>query len=130
MRWPMRASAWSCWTICPVALPMRGLRRSPIVGDAGDATLVATLIEKHKIDAIIHFAGSSIVPVLVKDPIGFHQNTTSISRSLIEASVKEVSAIFIFSSSAAVYGNPTRVPVAEDDPTVPTSPYGWSKLMT
>ena len=102
----------------------------PIVGDVGDQTLVAALIEEHKVDAIIHFAGSTIVPELMRDPLGYYRNNTANSRTLIEAAVKGGVRHFIFSSTAAVYGNPARVPVAEDDPTVPLSPYGWSKLMT
>jgi UDP-glucose 4-epimerase len=102
----------------------------PIVGDVSDTALVASLIEEHEVEAIIHFAGSTIVPESMKDPLGYYGNNTANSRTLIEAAVKGGVRHFIFSSTAAVYGNPARVPVAEDDPTVPTSPYGWSKLMT
>jgi UDP-glucose 4-epimerase len=102
----------------------------PIVGDVGDAALVAELIEDHAVEAIIHFAGSTIVPESVADPLRYYHNNTANSRSLIDAAVKGGVRHFIFSSTAAVYGNPARMPVAEDDPTVPTSPYGWSKLMT
>ena len=109
------------------ALPKQML---PIVGDVGDQTLVAELIEEHDVEAIIHFAGSTIVPESMKDPLGYYGNNTANSRALIEAAVKGGVKHFIFSSTAAVYGNPARVPVAEDDPTVPLSPYGWSKLMT
>lgn len=109
------------------ALPKQML---PIVGDVGDQTLVAELIDEHKVEAIIHFAGSTIVPVSMKDPLGYYGNNTANSRALIEAAVRGGVPHFIFSSTAAVYGNPARVPVAEDDPTVPLSPYGWSKLMT
>jgi len=102
----------------------------PIVGDVGDQALVAELIEDHEVEAIIHFAGSTLVPDSMKNPLGYYGNNTANSRALIEAAVKGGVRHFIFSSSAAVYGNPARVPVAEDDPTLPLSPYGWSKLMT
>jgi UDP-glucose 4-epimerase len=102
----------------------------PIVGDVGDRALVAALIEQHEVEAIIHFAGSTIVPESMTDPLGYYGNNTANSRALIEAAVNGGVKHFIFSSTAAVYGNPARVPVAEDDPTVPLSPYGWSKLMT
>jgi len=102
----------------------------PVVGDAGDQALVASLIEAYQVKAVIHFAGSTIVPDSVKDPLGYYRNNTANSRTLIEAAVKGGVRHFIFSSTAAVYGNPARMPVAEDDPTVPLSPYGWSKLMT
>jgi UDP-glucose 4-epimerase len=88
------------------------------------------LIDDYDVEAIIHFAGSTIVPESTKNPLGYYGNNTANSRGLIEAAVKGGVRHFIFSSTAAVYGNPVRVPVAEDDPTVPVSPYGWSKLMT
>jgi UDP-glucose 4-epimerase len=109
------------------ALPKQML---PIVGDVADQALVASLIENYRVEAIIHFAGSTIVPESMKDPLGYYGNNTVNSRALIETAVKGGVRHFIFSSTAAVYGNPARVPVAEDDPTVPLSPYGWSKLMT
>jgi UDP-glucose 4-epimerase len=100
------------------------------VGDIGDQTLVAGLIKQHGIDAIIHFAGSVVVPESVSHPLGYYRNNTVNSRALIECAVNCGVRHFIFSSTAAVYGNPARVPVAEDDPTIPMSPYGSSKLMT
>ena len=102
----------------------------PVVGDVGDKALVAALIDTHRVDAIIHFAGSTIVPESIRDPLLYYRNNTANSRILIEAAVQGGVRHFIFSSTAAVYGNPARVPVAEDDPTEPLSPYGWSKLMT
>jgi UDP-glucose 4-epimerase len=102
----------------------------PVVGDIGDKALIASLIETHRVDAIIHFAGSTIVPESIRDPLLYYRNNTANSRILIEAAVQGGVRHFIFSSTAAVYGNPVRVPVAEDDPTEPLSPYGWSKLMT
>ena len=101
-----------------------------VVGDVGDQALVAQTIAEHGIDAIIHFAGSIVVPESVVDPLGYYRNNTVNSRALIECAVKGGVRNFIFSSTAAVYGNPARVPVKEDDPTVPMSPYGSSKLMT
>jgi UDP-glucose 4-epimerase len=102
----------------------------PVVGDIGDKKLVAALIEAHEVTSVIHFAGSTIVPESMRDPLGYYRNNTANSRILLEAAVKGGVRHFIFSSTAAVYGNPARVPVAEDDPTEPLSPYGWSKLMT
>jgi UDP-glucose 4-epimerase len=102
----------------------------PIVGDVGDQALVAQVIETHKVDAIIHFAGSIVVPDSVRDPLGYYRNNTVNSRNLIETAIKCGVKNFIFSSTAAVYGDPAKVPVAEDAPLDPVSPYGWSKLMT
>jgi UDP-glucose 4-epimerase len=101
-----------------------------VAGDTGDASLPAEIIARHKVRAIIHFAASIVVPDSVADPLGYYRNNTANSRTLIEAAVKGGVEHFIFSSTAAVYGNPERVPVEEDAPTVPMSPYGWSKLMT
>ena len=101
-----------------------------VVGDAGDQGLVQALIRKHGIDAIIHFAGSIVVPESVADPLGYYHNNTVKSRSLIEAAVLGGVKNFIFSSTAAVYGNPEVMPVAEDARLRPESPYGTSKLMT
>jgi UDP-glucose 4-epimerase len=101
-----------------------------VVGDTGDQTLVASLIAAHKIEAIIHFAASTVVPESVAEPLAYYRNNTVNSRALIETAIKGGVRHFIFSSTAAVYGNPERVPVAEDAPTMPMSPYGASKLMT
>src|SRR5215470_3773436 len=100
------------------------------IGDAGDQSCVAALIAQHRVDTVLHFAASIVVPDSVRDPLGYYRNNTMNSRALIETAVKQGVRNFIFSSTAAVYGNPTRVPVREDDPTLPTSPYGSSKLMT
>jgi UDP-glucose 4-epimerase len=81
---------------------------------------VAALIAEHRVDGIIHFAASIVVRDLVRDPLGYHRNNTVNSHALIESAVKGRVRHFIFSSTAAVYGNPGRVPVCEDDATVPT----------
>jgi UDP-glucose 4-epimerase len=101
-----------------------------VVGETGDQPLVSDLIARHGVEAIIHFAASIIVPDSVADPLGYYRNNTANSRSLIECAVKGGVQRFIFSSTAAVYGNPDKVPVGEDDPLKPMSPYGSSKLMT
>ena len=101
-----------------------------LVAETGDQALVTRLIREHGVDAIIHFAASIVVPDSVRDPLGYYRNNTMNSRALIECAVKCGVRHFIFSSTAAVYGNPGEVPVKEDAPTQPISPYGWSKLMT
>ena len=100
------------------------------VGESGDQPRVAALIAEHGIDAIIHFAASVVVPESVLHPLAYYRNNMVNSRALIEAAVVSGVRYFIFSSTAAVYGNPERVPVSEEDPAVPLSPYGRSKLMT
>jgi UDP-glucose 4-epimerase len=110
------------WALAPAA--------SLVVGDAGDQARVAALIAEYGVDAVIHFAASIVVPDSVREPLDYYRNNTANSRALIETAIKEGVRHFIFSSTAAVYGNPARVPVREDDPTMPTSPYGSSKLMS
>jgi UDP-glucose 4-epimerase len=99
-------------------------------GDIADQALVARLIAEHDIGAIIHFAGSVVVPESVENPLKYYENNTAKSRSLIESAVKGGVRHFIFSSTAATYGIPERVPVIETSRTQPINPYGWSKLMT
>jgi UDP-glucose 4-epimerase len=101
-----------------------------VVGETGDQPLVTRLIREHGVKEIIHFAASIVVPDSVRDPLGYYRNNTVNSRALIECAVNGGVRHFIFSSTAAVYGNPATIPVAEDAPTIPISPYGWSKLMT
>jgi UDP-glucose 4-epimerase len=101
-----------------------------LAGDVGDQNLVASLISAHQVSAIIHFAGSIVVPESLRDPLGYYRNNTMNTRSLLETAVKAGVRQFIFSSTAAVYGNPDKLPIAEDAPTKPMSPYGTSKLMT
>ena len=100
-----------------------------VAGDVGDARLLDALIAEHGVSAIIHFAASVVVPESVADPLRYYRNNTVNSRSLIEAAVRGGVEHFIFSSTAAVYGEPDRIPIAEDAPTRPMSPYGSSKLM-
>jgi UDP-glucose 4-epimerase len=99
-------------------------------GDIADADLIAKIIREQRIDAIMHFAGSIIVPESVENPLKYYRNNTANSRSLIEAAVNGGVKHFIFSSTAATYGIPDASPVREDMPTLPINPYGMSKLMT
>jgi UDP-glucose 4-epimerase len=100
------------------------------IGDAADENLVEGVIAAHGVESIIHFAGSVVVPDSVRDPLAYYRNNTMTTRSLLNAAVTCGIKRFIFSSTAAVYGNPDQVPVSEDAPTRPMSPYGSSKLMT
>jgi UDP-glucose 4-epimerase len=100
------------------------------IGHAGDENLVEGVINQHKVESIIHFAGSVVVPDSMRDPLGYYRNNTMTTQSLLKAAVKGGVNRFIFSSTAAVYGNPDQMPVPETAPTRPLSPYGFSKLMT
>jgi UDP-glucose 4-epimerase len=109
------------------AVPERALL---IVGETGNKELVTRLMREHAIESVIHFAASIVVPDSVRDPLGYYRNNTVNSCGLFESAVSCGVRHFIFSSTAAVYGNPAAVPVSEDAPAMPISPYGWSKLMT
>lgn len=99
-------------------------------GDIADADLLARIFSEQGTKAIMHFAGSIIVPESVENPLKYYHNNTAKSRALIEAAVKASVPHFIFSSTAATYGIPEVSPVTEDTPRRPINPYGWSKLMT
>ncbi len=101
-----------------------------VEGNIDDAALLAETIEKHGIRAIVHFAGSVVVPESVSDPLKYYLNNTVRTRALLEAAVMAGIPHFLFSSTAATYGIPDAIPVREDGPTVPINPYGMSKLMT
>ena len=99
-------------------------------GDIADEALVHRLLRDHDVEAVIHFAGSVVVPESVENPLKYYLNNTARSRSLIETCVRAGVKHFIFSSTAAVYGMVGNAPVSEDMQLAPMSPYGRSKLMT
>jgi UDP-glucose 4-epimerase len=101
-----------------------------VPGDIGDDALLDNLLPNYEIESILHFAGSIVVPESIEDPLGYYYNNTVKSRALMAAAVRHGVKNFIFSSTAAVYGTPEQVPVAEGAPKAPISPYGSSKLMT
>lgn len=104
--------------------------RATLVEMAVQDSRIRDAIAEHRVRAIMHFAGSVVVPESVADPLKYYRNNTAASRSLIESAVAGGVPHFIFSSTAATYGTPAKVPVAEGDATVPINPYGMSKLMT
>lgn len=99
-------------------------------GSIADSALVERIVAEQGIRAIMHFAGSIVVPESVVNPLEYYRNNTVASHALIGAAVAAGVPHILFSSTAAVYGAPERVPVAEDDPKQPINPYGASKLMT
>jgi UDP-glucose 4-epimerase len=105
-------------------------RATLVQANIEDEARVRAAMREHDVVAVMHFAGSVVVPESVSDPLKYYRNNTVASRSLIESAVVSGVKHFIFSSTAAAYGTPERVPVAEGDPTVPINPYGMSKLMT
>ncbi len=101
-----------------------------VAGSTGDRALVAKTMQQHGVSAVIHFAASIVVPESIADPLAYYRNNTMNTCMLLDAAVEAGVKQFIFSSTAAVYGNPQAVPVGEDAPTMPISPYGSSKLMS
>ena len=99
-------------------------------GDVGDLEGIVALFAGYDVDAVMHFAGSIVVPESVADPLKYYRNNTAATRTLIGACVSAGVGRFVFSSTAAVYGTPAELPVTEQTPTVPINPYGRSKLMT
>ena len=110
------------WAVAP--------RAKLVEGDIGDEVLLHRLMAEHRFDAVVHFAGSIVVPDSMTDPLGYYLNNTVKSRLLMACAVKAKVPRFIFSSTAAVYGNPKTLPVFETEAPAPISPYGTSKLMT
>jgi UDP-glucose 4-epimerase len=110
------------WAVDPRAMLVQG--------NIEDDALVRATMRAHDVQAIMHFAGSIIVPESVTDPLKYYRNNTVASRALLESAVVSGVKHFIFSSTAATYGMPEKIPVAEGDPTIPINPYGTSKLMT
>ena len=101
------------------------------LGDAADEALLQAIFAENDIEAIIHFAGSSIVPASIEDPLGYYENNTGKTRTLMSAAIRAGIRHFVFSSTAAVYGSqPADRPVKESASLLPETPYGQSKLMS
>jgi UDP-glucose 4-epimerase len=101
-----------------------------VAGSTGDRDLVVKTLREHHVTEIVHFAASIVVPDSMRDPLGYYRNNTMNTCLLLDAAVEAGVKHFIFSSTAAVYGNAGDTPVRESAPTPPISPYGSSKLMS
>jgi UDP-glucose 4-epimerase len=101
-----------------------------VVGNVGDAALVAGVLREHDVDTVMHFAAHTIVPESVRDPLKYYGNNTCSTRSLLQTCSEHGIQHFVFSSTAAVYGILDSGYAAEDTPTAPINPYGTSKLMS
>ena len=101
-----------------------------VEGSIADRALVDRILREKQVGAILHFAGSIVVPESVVKPLEYYANNTLASHALVSAAVAAGVRHIVFSSTAAVYGEPERVPIEEGDPTRPINPYGASKLMT
>lgn len=100
-----------------------------LVGHTGDAKFLKDVFSRYAIDAVMHFAGYIEMKESTENPAKYFQNNVAYTNQLLDAMTKANVKRFVFSSSAGVYGDPTRVPIPEDHPTKPTNPYGESKLM-
>ena len=101
-----------------------------IEGSVADTALVDQILKSRGVEAVVHFAGSVVVPESVENPLKYYQNNSGASAALIQACLDNGVRNFVFSSTAAVYGVPDIALVSEDCPTGPINPYGRSKLMT
>ncbi len=110
------------WAVAPEA--------ELVIGDIGDRVLLDRLMASRQVETVMHFAGSVVVPDSVADPLGYYLNNTVKSRELIAAAIVNGVMRFVFSSTSAVYGAAETIPVVEETPLDPMSPYGASKAMT
>jgi len=101
-----------------------------VVGNVGDRALVDSVLAEHRVDTIIHFAAHTIVPESVSNPLKYYGNNTCSTRSLLDCASRAGVKNIVFSSTAAVYGNPATGLAAEESATAPINPYGTSKLMS
>ena len=101
-----------------------------VVGDVGDSALVDSVLTRHQIDAVLHFAAHTVVPESVRDPLKYYGNNTCKTRNLLACCAKTGVRRLLFSSTAAVYGTPASGVADEQTPTQPINPYGMSKLMS
>ncbi|MEH3106475.1 MAG: UDP-glucose 4-epimerase GalE [Sphingomonas fennica] len=115
-------SAGFAWAVDP--------RAHLVVADIADEQAVQQAMRDHRVFAVMHFAGSVIVPDSVQDPLGYYRNNFAASRALVESVIACGVRHFLFSSTAAVYGIPRQVPIPEASAQDPINPYGRSKLMT
>ena len=99
-----------------------------IEGDMGDAALLAQIFNQHPIRAVMHFAAHSQVGESVQQPLEYYRNNVANTITLLQSMQQAGIAHFIFSSTAAVYGEPERTPITEQHPCAPTNPYGNTKL--
>lgn len=97
-------------------------------GDLRDRPFLDSVFSRHDIEAVIHFAASSLVGESVQKPLPYYENNLIASHTLVSAMLDHGVKKIVFSSTAATYGEPKQIPIREDDPTNPTSPYGETKL--
>ncbi|MDI6793874.1 MAG: UDP-glucose 4-epimerase GalE [bacterium] len=100
-----------------------------ILGDIRDTSRLSKLFKENQVEAVMHFAADSLVGESMENPLAYFENNVAGTINLLKTMINFGVKRFIFSSTAAVYGEPQQIPIMETDPTVPTNPYGESKLM-
>lgn len=128
----LRAAGWPIVVLDDLSTGrLRPLHRdcALVVGDVGDRALVASVLRRYDVVAVVHLAASIVAPASLRHPLPYYENNLAASVGLVEACVRHGVAAFVLSSTAAVYGIPPASPVGEDAPTNPINPYGASKLM-
>ena len=131
--WALRDAGWPVTVIDNLMTGFRFVLPDDVPfyeGNIANGELVARIFAEQSIEAVMHFAGSVVVPESVSDPLKYYGNNTANSRSLLEAAIAAGLKHFLFSSTAAVYGAVEVPSITEDAPKQPINPYGWSKLMT
>jgi UDP-glucose 4-epimerase len=129
----LKDAGWSVAVIDDLSNGTRGVVPDDVPffeGNIADRALVDRILAEQKIGAIMHFAGSIVVPESVEKPLEYYANNTLASHALMTSAVAAAVPHFVFSSTAAVYGAPERIPIEEGDPKQPINPYGASKWMT
>jgi UDP-glucose 4-epimerase len=129
----LRSAGWDVVILDDLSTGSRDLIPADVplvVGDVADQEKVRTILRDYECYGVLHFAGAIVVPESVSNPLKYYKENVSASRNLIEVCVEEDIGAFVFSSTASVYGAPEVLPVDENSPTQPESPYGSSKLMT
>lgn len=101
-----------------------------VEGDTGDMELVSRVLQEYQVETVLHFAAHTIVPESVTNPLKYYRNNTANTRNLLECCQNAGVKHFVFSSTAAVYGEPKNPEITEESPTQPINPYGMSKLMS
>jgi UDP-glucose 4-epimerase len=129
----LAAAGWRVVVVDNLSTGRRGLvphEAAFVEGDIADLSLLRSTMARHRVNAVLHFSGSIVVPESMVDPLLYYANNLAASLSLLKVCVETGIKALVFSSTAAVYGEPESVPISEAAPTRPLNPYGRSKLMT
>ncbi len=105
------------------------LKVPAVAADLNDRQVLVETLREHAIDTVMHFAAYAYVGESVEKPLAYYQNNVATTVSVLQAMQEANVERFVFSSTCAVYGDPDKVPITEDEKKAPVSPYGRSKLM-